>query len=90
MEFTMNNWKERKRKIFDRIKPLIKEIAEEDTFIHQQSHVFMDLGFGEYMLADLFYAMEDELHIEIPEDLSEQINTVDDILTFADSQMLLQ
>jgi len=88
VEKIMETAEERKQKIFDRIKPFIKKIVEEDTKIHRQSNVFMDLGFEELMLADLFFEIEDELSIDIPDELTDEIKTVDDILTYIDAQLL--
>jgi len=76
----------RKQRAFNKIKPLIKKIIEDDIFIGQESNLFIDLGFEEFMLADLFYSIEDELNISIPDELVNQINIVDDILAFIDSQ----
>lgn len=46
---------------------------------------FADLGFGEEDRAELLLALEEEFEIELPEDTSEQFETVQELVTFLDS-----
>ena len=83
----MKNEEERKQKIFDQIKPIIEEISEVLP-ITRQSSIFIDLCFDEFMLSDLFIEIEKMFGVDIPDELSKEAKTIEDILVYIDMQLL--
>jgi len=83
----MKKEEERKQRIFDQIKPVIEEISEVRP-ITRQSAIFTELSFDELMLSDLFIEIEEIFGIDIPDELTKETKTIEDILVYIDMQLL--
>ena len=83
----MKKEEERKQKIFDQIKPIIERISEVLP-ITRQSSIFTGLSFDEFMLSDLFIEVEIIFGIDIPDELTREAKSIEDILVYVDMQLL--
>ncbi len=73
--------------IFDKLKALIAEQLDRDEEeIKETSSIVDDLGADSLDVVDLVMAIEEEFGIEIPEDQTENIKTVGDILAFIEEK----
>ena len=69
--------------IFDRVKTIINEqLGINEADITMESNFLEDFGADSLELIDLIMALESEFEIEVPEEDIEEIETVQDVVSY--------
>lgn len=69
--------------IFDRVKTIINEqLGINEDEISMESNFLEDFGADSLELIDLIMALESEFDIEVPEEDIEEIETVEDVVSY--------
>ena len=69
--------------IFDRVKTIINEqLGINEDEISMESNFLEDFGADSLELIDLIMALESEFEIEVPEEDIEEIETVQDVVSY--------
>ena len=73
---------------FDKVKKIVVEqLSVEDEMVKPQSNFMNDLGADSLDTVELVMALEEEFHIEIPDEAAEKITTVQDAVDYINNQV---
>lgn len=74
--------------VFDEIKEiLVDQLAVNENDIEMSSHLVDDLGADSLDAIDIVMSIEDRYEIEVPDEVVEKIETVEDIVNFIESKI---
>ena len=69
--------------VFERLQKIIAEqLAIDEDDIRPDSDIIDDLGADSLDIVDLVMSIEDEFHVEIPDEAVEEMRTVDDAVRY--------
>lgn len=70
---------------FEKIRTILSEqLSVEEEEITLDSNIIDDLGADSLDLVDMAMTVEDEFGLELPEEMLEKVQTVEDIITYID------
>ncbi len=71
---------------FEKIKTILSEqLSVEEDEITLDSNIIDDLGANSLDLVDMAMTVEDEFGLELPEEMLEKVQTVEDIINYIDN-----
>ena len=71
---------------FEKIRTILSEqLSVEDEEISLDSNIIDDLGADSLDLVDMAMTVEDEFGLELPEEMLEKVQTVEDIINYIDN-----
>lgn len=71
---------------FEKIRTILSEqLSVEEDEITLDSNIIDDLGADSLDLVDMAMTVEDEFGIELPEEMLEKVQTVEDIINYIDN-----
>ena len=71
---------------FEKIRTILSEqLSVEEDEITLSSNIIDDLGADSLDLVDMAMTVEDEFGIELPEEMLEKVQTVEDIINYIDN-----
>lgn len=71
---------------FEKIRTILSEqLSVEEDEITLSSNIIDDLGADSLDLVDMAMTVEDEFGIELPEEMLEKVQTVEDVINYIDS-----
>lgn len=74
--------------VFDEIKEiLVDQLAVNENDIEMSSNLVDDLGADSLDAIDIVMSIEDRYEIEVPDEVVEKIETVEDIVNFIESKI---
>lgn len=74
--------------VFEKIKAILAEQLDVDEdIITKESLIVEDLGADSLDAIDIVMSVEDEFSIEVPDEIVEKMETVNDIVTFVENNI---
>lgn len=74
--------------VFEKIKTILAEQLDiDENVITPESLIVEDLGADSLDAIDIVMSVEDEFGIEVPDEIVEKIESVNDIITFVENNM---
>lgn len=74
--------------VFDEIKEiLVEQLSINENDIQMSSHLVDDLGADSLDAIDIVMSVEDQYQIEVPDDIVENMATVEDIVNYIESKI---
>ncbi len=71
---------------FEKIRTILSEqLSVEEEEISLDSNIIDDLGADSLDLVDMAMTVEDEFGLELPEEMLEKVQTVEDIINYIDN-----
>ena len=71
---------------FEKIRTILSEqLSVEEDKITLSSNIIDDLGADSLDLVDMAMTVEDEFGVELPEEMLEKVQTVEDIINYIDN-----
>ena len=71
---------------FEKIRTILSEqLSVEEDEITLDSNIIDDLGADSLDLVDMAMTVEDEFGIELPEEMLEKVQTVEDVINYIDN-----
>ncbi len=71
---------------FEKIRTILSEqLSVEEDEITLSSNIIDDLGADSLDLVDMAMTVEDEFGIELPEEMLEKVQTVEDVINYIDN-----
>ncbi len=71
---------------FEKVKTIISSYLEiDESEITLKSNLVDDLGVGSYDLVDMAMMVEDEFGVELPVEMLESIQTIEDVVSYIDN-----
>lgn len=71
---------------FEKIRTILSEqLSVEEDKITLSSNIIDDLGADSLDLVDMAMTVEDEFGIELPEEMLEKVQTVEDVINYIDN-----
>ena len=71
---------------FEKIRTILSEqLSVEEDEITLDSNIIDDLGADSLDLVDMAMTVEDEFGVELPEEMLEKVQTVEDIINYIDN-----
>lgn len=71
---------------FEKIRTILSEqLSVEEDEITLSSNIIDDLGADSLDLVDMAMTVEDEFGVELPEEMLEKVQTVEDIINYIDN-----
>lgn len=71
---------------FEKIRAILSEqLSVDEEYISLESNIIDDLGADSLDLVDMAMTVEDEFGIELPEEMLEKVQTVEDVINYIEN-----
>ena len=71
---------------FEKIRAILSEqLSVDEEYISLESNIIDDLGADSLDLVDMAMTVEDEFGVELPEEMLEKVQTVEDVINYIEN-----